>query len=764
MKRQSTAVTPHFHLKIIREISDLLNEARDLDSILRNVVNKISESLNFEVVSIYLFDPEKRRLILRATRGLSHDSKNPISLKMDEGLTGYVYSSRRPVSIAPASKDQRYFPFPGSGEERYDNYYGIPITIQNNSLGVLVVQTLINRHIVPAEESVFEIISSRLAGLLEVADKLERLKNPSSSRKKMQVFQGKGISKGIAVGHISLFLGLFEKFAYKVSENFDEEKEMQRLHFAFQKAEEEIATLIKNLEQDKRLSEGEINIFNAHLMILRDIFLKTNILKKIQKKKIHAENAVTEEIVQIAKNFESQNEPFLRERAQDFRDIGQKILNYLIEPNEHHHAMHFKEGAILAAPNIGSSLLASLYKNKIGGIITEKGGETSHMAILAQSLGIPAVSGIENFCNLANPNEIVLVDGRTGFVFLSPDKSLIAEYQNSIPKQTNFKELIGKGGKESSHSKVKIQITANIGFPTDIELAKQYGLDQVGLFRTEFVFMQYEKWPTIQDQVGIYEKLAKNFNGSITIRTLDIGADKIPQYLSFPEEENPLLGLRSIRFSMENPLLFREQIKAILLASKNCSRFKILLPMVSNLWEVETAREILDQLKAEMSLSDSEIPQLGIMMEVPALFFQLKDYKKLIDFISVGTNDLIQYLLSVDRNSNTVRHLYSGFHPSVIRLLSDIFLKSRRMAKEISVCGEMAGSLKGILALMALGYRNFSVLPSRYHLLKHLSSLMTPKLLEQVRRKILSEKQELEIKRYLNEVLETLDPKLIELE
>ncbi len=764
MKKKKSGQQLYSQLQIIREINELLNEARDLDSILKNVVLKISESLGFEVVSIFLWNAETRHLVLRASKGLHTDEKNPIRLKIEEGLTGYVFSSRRPLSSSPASKDARYKHFPEIGELKFDHYYGVPIQIHTHCLGVLVVQTSVNRSIIPAEETIFQIISSRLAGLLEIADKLERLKSPLSGKKKVQAIQGKGISRGVAVGPVFIYQGLYEKFYYNQPEHVNAENEVQRLSNAFTKAEDDLSSLIKHLEADKKLTEGEINIFNAHLMILRDYYLKNNIIRKIQKQKILAETAVLEEIEQIAKNFEINKDAFLRERAQDFREIGHKILNCLIGPEQHPMTPIFQEGAILVAQNIGPSLLVSLYKNKIGGLITEKGGETSHTAILAQSLGIPAVSGIENICNLVNSNEQILVDGKTGFVFLNPDKSLIAEYQQSIPKQDYLKEFIKKEGLHKSAGDFDVKVTANIGFPADIDIARQYGIQEVGLFRTEFAFMQFERWPTLDEQVHMYEDLAKNFTGPVTIRTLDVGADKIPEYLSFPKEENPLLGLRSIRFSMENPLLFREQLQAVLIAQKNGNTFKILLPMISSLWEVETAHEILEQLMVELDMKPSMLPKLGIMMEVPGLFFQLKDYERLIDFIAVGTNDLIQYVLSVDRNSNTVRHLYSGFHPSVLRMLSEILTLARSMRKEVSVCGEMAGSVSGALALIALGYRHLSVQSYKIPLIHYLCKHLKAEKLREIRTFLLKENNETEIKCYLSDLIQSLDPKLAEIE
>jgi phosphotransferase system enzyme I (PtsP) len=664
-----------FHLKIVHEIGDLVNQSTNLDAILRGIVNKISDSLHFDVVSIYFWDGEKKELVLRATRGLHVNPNDPIRLKPEEGLTGLVYETRRPLIVMPASSHPRYKYFPESGEEEYESYIGVPILLQNKCLGVLVGQTKEKRLINPAEESLFQIIASRLAGLLEVADRLERLQTPSVDKQKMSTYQGKGVSTGFAVGTSYISRGLFYEAEVSGLEPKGVEEEISRLTDGFENVEKDLDSFIQALEREEILSESEINIFRAHLLILGDPDFQNAIKKRVKEKNISAELAVMEEIEFIAQQFENRKERYFQERAQDFRDIGEKILHHLLESRGEERAYPHDKESILVAYDIGPYLLATLNKNRVLGIVTEKGGETSHTSILARSLGIPAVVGIENICNLVKPGETLFVDGKTGFVFLNPDQNLIREYENTYRKLNIIKEVIEMEGSVTVSASIPITLTANIGFPADVEMARHYSLENVGLFRTEFTFMRYNKWPTILEQVEIYEKVARHFKGYVTIRTLDITPDKSLSYFSFPKEENPLLGLRSIRFSMEHLDFFRDQIRAILLTIEKGFRFRILLPMVSYIWETETARKILEQLGTEIGLPQSQLPPLGIMIEVPAIFYQLDDYKDLIDFVSVGTNDLIQYLLAVDRNSNVVGHLYSGFHPACCACLMIFFVK-----------------------------------------------------------------------------------------
>jgi phosphotransferase system, enzyme I, PtsP len=763
MKENIAVERADYHLKIVHEISDLVNQAVGLNTILNGVVNKISDSLHFDVVSVYIWDDNKRELLLRSTRGLNVDPGNPVSLKPDEGLTGLVYERRRTLIVMPASAHPRYKYFEEIGEEEFESFIGVPIILQNKCLGVLVGQTKEKRLINPAEETLFQIIASRLAGLLEVADRLDRVKPPSIIEHKTITYQGKGVSGGFAYGKAYIFRGLFQHAQADKRAVSPIRVEKSRLSKAFLSVEKDFKDLISHLKARGILSDSEIDIFKAHLLILKDSRFRNTIFEKLEGNKVSAEQAVVEGIESIAEHFEKLDDKYLRERAQDFRDIGEKILHDLMKSSgDEHLAYGISNGSIIVAHDLGPSFLAMLDKDTVSAIITEKGGETSHAVIIAKSFGIPAVVGVDNICNLLKPGDRLIVDGKTGFIFSNPDDSLISEYENNYRKQIKLKELIERDGAKADNDSFAIRLSANIAFPIDVEIAKQHKLKDVGLYRTEFSFAQFKKWPGVEEQVGIYESIAKHFEGYITIRTLDIGADKTVSYFDFPKEENPLLGLRAIRFSMEYLEHFREQIRSILLTAKKGHLIRILLPMISNIWEVETARSLVEEIGAEVGIIKSELPKLGVMMEVPGMLYQINDYRDLIDFVSVGTNDLIQYLLAVDRNSNVVGHLYSEFHPSVLRMLDDIYKHLASMGKETSICGEMAGTPAGALALVSLGYSNLSVSPSRAPVIKFLSKRIDKGLLGDVRSTILGERKLSDIKGYLSDVVESIDPALLE--
>ncbi len=767
MRVNKLADRADFHLKIVQEISDLVNTSTGLNTILKKVVSKIADSLGLDVVSVYILDRKRNVLALRSTKGLNVDpQRTPINLDPSEGLTGLVYQTSRPITVMPASKHERYKYVPEIGEEEYESYIGVPILLQNRCIGVLVGQTKEKILINPAEETLFQIIASRLAGLLEVADRLERLKTPSITKHKTKTYQGKGVSSGIATGNAFLFKGLFQQITADEYRVVKPGAEKQRIERALSSVENDLKGLIETLDTGAILTKAEIDIFRVHLLIIQGSTLRNTILEKLNEKKVPAEVLVVEVIESIASQFEQLNDHYLREKAQDFRDIGERILHHLIKLNKGRKStVEPVEGSILVAYDIGPSFISMLFRNKISGVIIEKGGETSHAVIIAKSLGIPAVVGIENASNTLKSGDRLIVDGKTGFVFSNPDETLIREYQSTYNKTINIREAIEKGDKDKRINKgLETKLSANIGFPIDSQMAKQYKVKDVGLFRTEFSFAHYDRWPRVREQVKIYKEIAMDFNeGYITIRTLDIGADKLLPYFDFPKEDNPLLGLRSIRFSMENLDLFKDQIKAILLTMKKGYRFRILLPMITNLWEVETAKEIIEQLGNEVGMSRVDLPPLGIMMEVPAVLYQLDDYKDVIDFISIGTNDLIQYILAVDRNSTTIGHLYSGFHPAVIRVLNHAYSKTKFTNIEVSVCGELAGTPAGALELLSLGYDHLSVSPSSVPVIRFLCRRVDRFMLNEIKHTILNMNRESEIKRYLLDILESIDTALVEI-
>jgi phosphotransferase system, enzyme I, PtsP len=756
---------PEFHLRVVQEISELINRCHILENILEGVVQKIKSSLHFDVVSIYLYDPNKDVLVLRACQGLKWNTSNPITMKPDEGLTGFVFQTRRSLSVLPASKHPRYRFFPESGEQEYESYIGVPILLENKCLGVLVgqYQATITSH--EAEEILFEIIASRLASVLVVGERLERLRRSDAGSGNLTAKQGKGLSGGYATGEVFLLKRFLDGVDFDSLTVLSPVEEGKRFNKAVEATDQDLVNLIGTLESDGALSREEVAIFRSQRSILKDPMFQGPVLKRIRDQKMVAEKAVSEGVESLVKSFEALGEYF-QERKHDLRDLEERMIRCLLgaRKEEIDENSFPPVGCILAGFDISASFLASLPKNHIKALVSEVGGVTSHMAIIARSLGIPAITGIKNIYEYLKDGDDVLVDGKAGFLFIHPDASLTNEYRKYEDKLEKVKRYIVQGSNESHISCIMARVSANIGLPSDVEKARDAGIQDVGLFRTEFSFMRKNSWPSIAEQYEIYKEVSNQFSGYVTIRTLDIGADKTLPYFTMAKEENPLMGLRSIRFSMEYLEYFKDQIQAVLQVAKEGKKLRILLPMVTHYWEVKTARDIMFHLAFEMGLTPDQVPKLGLMVEVPGVLYQLDDYKEMVDFFSVGTNDLIQYLLAVDRGSALVGHLYSESHPTVVRFLYEFLQKANGLGKPLSICGEMAATPVGILILLALGYRDFSVVPSKMHLIRFLCNRLSEAELERIRLRILKEPQTKELKYLLQDELNKLDPVLLEVE
>lgn len=754
---------PEFHLRVVKEVGDIINNSDGLSLALQAVAEHLAASMQFDVVSIYLWDEKSDELVQSANHGLQYDNAKPIRLKSEEGLTGLVFRERKPLMAVPASAHPSYKYFPDSGEWRFESYLGVPIMLRRQCLGVLVAQLSDERAFQKGCDTLFEIIAHRLAGVLEVAGRIGNLTN--SSRDERGTYkQATGVSQGIAFGPAHILDGLIKEFDTSVLSHHGLEKERFRLAMAREKVEKEMAQLVRYLEADGKLSAVEVGIFKAQQILLQDIELAQAVDNRLVDGR-SAEFAVQKGVNDLYERFGATAPAFFKERLNDLLDLGEKLLVVLLdERGTEVGSRAFVPGAVLIAHEIGPArLMAYAKQGNVGGIVAEIGGEGGHMAILARSLGIPAVTGVK-VADFARESDRMLVDGRTGFVFVNPPEVVVKEYEAYRSKQNELRKHLQEDGQNLKGCPFNVRVTANIGFPGDIAAARRAHIDDVGLLRTEFSFMQCATWPTVEEQARLYEEVAKEFDGYLTIRTLDIGSDKQLPYFEMPREENPMLGLRSIRFSMENMDGFQDQVTAILQTMQHGYPVRIMLPMVTQLWELDTAREILVSTCNSMGLHPNERPALGMMVEVPGVIYQLHDFLERVDFVSLGTNDLIQYLLTVDRNSAQVSHLYCEHHPIVIRFLDDLFQRVRVENKDITVCGEMGGNPLGLLILLALGYRKLSVLPERAFLVRALCKRLTERQLADIRFAILKESRPGDIQAYLNKQLESIYPELLQMD
>lgn len=531
--------------------------------------------------------------------------------------------------------------------------------------------------------------------------------------KSLSKFHGIAVSPGIAWGKACV-LGSPPKIVRRKIRVGQVARELSRLYQAIKISRTQLEDLKKKIIE--KVSVKEANIFEAHLLFLNDPVFLAQIQQKLMEERINVEAAVDDVIQESVTTFSSTQDAYLKERIQDIRDVGRRILDNLIGYSQQCLIGEEKD-LIVIAPEITPSQAASFSINQIKGLITEKGGPTSHAAILARSLGIPLVTGIPNLASYVELSTPIMMNGYSGEIIINPSQKQVEKYWTSVKeldeKKKQERKVVGLPAvTKDGHS---IQLLANIRTEEDIELAQMFHAEGIGLYRTEIHFIDRNDYPTEDEQFQHYrtivEKMAPN---SVTIRTMDLGGDKFAPYYSDNHryrERNPYLGLRAIRLSLKYPEIFKQQLRAILRASAY-GNVRILLPMIASVEEVRQVNRLMVQSMQELKkqqLHFREDVQIGAMIEIPSAALTIHSILNEVDFVSVGTNDLIQYTLAVDRGNAQVSDIYEPLHPSVLQLLKVVVDAANQTGKEISICGEMAGDVRYSKLLLGLGYTHLSM-------------------------------------------------------
>ena len=492
----------------------------------------------------------------------------------------------------------------------------------------------------------------------------------------------------------------------------DSEKEVSRLDDA-------LAASIKDVELIKEtalknLGEEEAQVFDAHLMVLSDPELIGQVKDSITSNKVNAEAAlkeVTDMFISIFAGME--DNPYMQERAADIRDVSKRILAHLLGVKIPSPAT-IKDEVIIVAADLTPSDTAQLNRQYVKAFVTDIGGRTSHSAIMARSLEIPAIVGTKEVTSIAKDGDIIIVDGLTGDVFLNPSEEVIAEYRAKAEafaaQQAEWEKL--KDSKTYTKDGHQVELAANIGTPKDLEGVVNNGAEGVGLYRTEFLYMDSHEMPTEEDQFEAYKAVLEGMNGKpVVVRTMDIGGDKELPYLPLPHEMNPFLGYRAIRISLNEPEMFRTQLRALLRASVY-GKLRIMFPMIATLNDFRGAKALLEEEKAKLiaeGVAVSDDIQVGIMIEIPAAAVLAHQFAKEVDFFSIGTNDLIQYTMAADRMNERVSYLYQPYNPSILTLIKHVIDSAHKEGKWAGMCGEMAGDQTAVPLLVGLGLDEFSM-------------------------------------------------------
>jgi phosphotransferase system, enzyme I, PtsP len=696
---------------LLRRLREVMAEPVSAQERLDKIVVLIAANMVAEVCSVYVLRVDST-LELYATEGLNRDAVHHTVMKSDEGLVGLVASQASAINLSNAQAHPAYSYRPETGEEIYHSFLGVPVLRAGNTLGVLVVQNRARRNYSEEEVEALQTTAMVLAEMI-ASGELSALALPGAepaARRSVHV-KGSGLSEGIALGHVVLHEPRV------VVTNFiadDVPKELEHLRAAVESLR---ANLDELLEHGDVVEGGEHReVLEAYRMFAHDRGW-VHKLEEAVMTGLTAEAAVERVQSDTRARMLRQTDPYLRERLHDLDDLANRLMRQLTGRDHAPSRESLPENAILVARSMGPAALLDYDRKRLRGLVLEEGGPHSHVAIVARALGIPAIGEIDNATGIVDPGDAVIVDGSTGDLHIRPLPDMEAAYVERVRlrarRQQQYSALRDKPCVTKDGEEIKLLI--NAGLSVDLPHIEDTGAGGIGLFRTELQFMVAANFPRTSEQYTLYRAVLDAAGDKpVTFRTLDIGGDKVLPYMRNVEEENPALGWRAIRLGLDRPGLLRTQIRALLRAAGSRA-LKIMFPMISTVQEFDQAKELVERELTHLRRHGHKLPdevEVGSMVEVPSLLYQLDELLDRADFLSVGSNDLVQFLYAIDRGNPRVSNRFDAISPPILRALKDIADKAREHQKPATVCGEMASQPIGALALVAIGYRSLSLTPS----------------------------------------------------
>lgn len=737
-------------LESLRNIVQRVGAASNIEEAVNITVEKVREVMNTEVCSIYLLDESSGRLVFMATEGLNQSAAGKISLAPGQGLVGLVASRAELLNLDQAPMHKAFKLLPDIGEEPFNSFLGSPIMHQGKVLGVLVIQQRDSRKFNEIEESFLVTVAAQLAGLLahaKVIGEIQGEKQQARSRSDIH-YQGASSTTGLAIAKAVMVSNKQGLDDIPERECEDINAEIDFFHQCLQRVRDDIRGLKEKFVD--QLAEQELALFDVYLRMLEDTVLGNEIVTSI-KEGVWAQSALANVIRKHVKRFEQMEDDYLRERAIDVKDLGLRLLAYLQEAEPEKRS--YDEAVILIGDELTPSMLAEVPREYLAGLVSINGSKHSHVAILARSMDVPMILGVQGLPIHKLDGTIIILDAYQSQVIAFVSDVLKLRYQNAFEEE----KLSNKGLEQIKElpaetlDKKSISLMVNTALLVDIVHALEQGAEGVGLYRSEVPFLMSERFPSEEEQRAIYQDQLKLFHPKpVVMRTLDIGGDKSLPY--FPiKEVNPSLGWRGIRVTLDHPEIFLVQIRAMLKANIGFGNLKILLPMISNVKEFDSALELIHRAFQELQNEGFGVlmPKVGVMVEVPSIIYQLADLRHRIDFISVGSNDLTQYLLAVDRNNPNVSKLYNHYHPAVLRACYDIAVQAKSLDIPVSICGELAGEPMAAVLLMAMGYGSLSMAANNLLKVKALIRFIDSKQAEQILLAVLKLDNSQDIEDYL---------------
>ncbi|PVV07050.1 MAG: phosphoenolpyruvate--protein phosphotransferase [gamma proteobacterium symbiont of Ctena orbiculata] len=695
-------------LETLHRIVKEVNTAPDLEQALETIVTEVKGATGSDVCSVYLTDFERREHVLMATEGLHQGAVGKVRLPYHRGLIGLVCERAEPVNLADAPSHSRYLFTHETGETQYKGFLGVPIIQNRKVLGVLVVRQHIQRSFEDEEVTFLFTLAAQLAGAITHAQATGSLVTHSDLAPPNRFLQGRPGSPGVSLGTAVVVYPPADLDAVPDRPSKDPDREEEEFRTAVAAVVQDLMAIEDRFEET--LPAEDRALFDAWLMMLGSDSLIGSTVRRIHEGN-WASGALRETIEEHAKVFDAMEDIYLRERASDVRDLGRRILMYLqqkvVGP------IDYPENTVLVGDDVSAMQMAEVPKGRLAGVVSAQGASFSHLAILARAMNVPAVMGLSDLPVNRVDGRFVILEGYLGRLYVSPPPSVIQEYQRLASEDLAlFKELEAEKDLPCETTDgAKVPLYMNTGLISELSSQVSEESEGVGLYRTELPFMIRDSFPGESVQVTNYQRVLSAFHPRpVTIRTLDIGGDKPLPY--FPvEESNPFLGWRGIRISLDHPEIFLTQVRAILRAAIGLNNVRLLLPMISHVQEVDDALLLIQRAHDELMEEGFAVtmPKIGVMIEVPAAVYQVDALARRIDFVSVGTNDLTQYLLAVDRNNAHVADIYDDMHPAVLRALIQIVKGAKDLQREVSVCGEMAGNPAAAVLLIGMGVDSLSM-------------------------------------------------------